>query len=208
MVALAAVPDGNCTQCHANLSSLGPPGRVRDTEVSAFGVENHPDFPDPNTKDARPLRLNHAVHVPAEPKKIRNIELPMKCGDCHETDRGSPTGNLVPVTFEKHCRRCHERELQFDIFQLSGADAKPAPHVKDAQAIHTFILQAYENLLASRPTVLSIPLERGGAPESNAEVWLGTIVERSEAFLFDRKCIYCHEYQGRVTGIPWSRRCG
>ena len=69
MVALAAVPDGNGTQCRANLSSLGPPGRVRDTEVSAFGVENHPDFPDPNTNDARPLRLNHAVHVPAEPKQ-------------------------------------------------------------------------------------------------------------------------------------------
>ena len=116
---LAAVQDGNCTRCHANLHSLGPGVQIRNVEVSSFREGNHPDFPDPSKRDARPLRLNHAVHVPAEPKKIRNIELPMKCGDCHQTDRESPTGDLLPVTFEEHCRGCHERELQFDIFQLS-----------------------------------------------------------------------------------------
>jgi len=202
MVSLAAVPDGNCTQCHASLSSLGPSVHVQDTEVSSFREQNHPDFPDPNKKDARPLRLNHAVHVPAEAKQIRNIELPMKCGDCHETDRGSPTGDLIPVTFEKHCRRCHEGELQFDIFQLSGADAKPAPHTKDPRAIHDYISEAYQELLAANPGVRNFPLERGAAPEANSEVWLRTIVERSEVFLFDRKCVYCHEYEGRVEGYP------
>ena len=199
---LAAVHDGNCTRCHAGLDTIVPGAGIRASAVSAFRRESHPNFPAPDKNDARPLRLNHAVHTPAEPKRVRNIELPVNCTDCHQTDRDSASGDLLPVTFDQHCRSCHQRELQFDIFQQLGAEAEPAPHSGDPQSIHTFIEDAYEELLAQNPGVPQVPLERGGPPESSPRTWLETIVQRSEAFLFDRKCVYCHEYESRAGAYP------
>ena len=90
---LALVRDGNCARCHRDLNGVGVQDASIAASISAFEQGAHPDFPRPEKTDTRPLRLNHAVHMPAEAKKIRNIELPMQCSDCHETDRESPTGN-------------------------------------------------------------------------------------------------------------------
>ncbi len=199
---LAFVRDGNCTRCHEDLNAVG----VRTTSVAAsitlFHQDEHPDFPRPDKTDTRPLRLNHAVHMPGEPKKIRNIELPMQCSDCHETDRTSSTGDLLAVNFEKHCLSCHEQELQFDVLQLQGESARPAPHARDAAATRDFIEASYRDLLASRPSVVDTPIERGAEPQRNPEIWLANVTDRSSQFLFDRKCVYCHEYADRQDGVP------
>ena len=201
-LSLASVADRHCTVCHSSVGPAGEGLRADASEISSFREGGHPDFPDPSRTDTRPLLLNHAAHMPVEPKKIRNIELPMKCSDCHMTDRASATGDLLPVTFEDHCRKCHEQELQFDVFQLMGADAEPAPHTKDPAAIHNFIVESYQRLLARNPLILQQPIGRGSQTAPNAEVWLATVVEQSEKFLFERKCRYCHEYEGMDGGYP------
>jgi len=77
--------------------------------VTGFREGRHPEFSAAGQPDTRPLRLNHAAHMPAQPKTIRSMKLPMKCGDCHTTDLTSATGEFEPVTFERHCRSCHQR---------------------------------------------------------------------------------------------------
>ena len=67
----------------------------------------------------------------------------MKCGDCHVTDRSSPEGALLPVTFEQNCKSCHARELEFDVYHVLGPDAAPAPHTRDPKTIREFIVAAY-----------------------------------------------------------------
>ena len=56
--------------------------------------------------------------------------------------------------------------------------------------------------LARNPLILQQPIGRGSQTAPNAEVWLATVVEQSEKFLFERKCRYCHEYEGMDGGYP------
>lgn len=167
-VRLAKVAQGNCTACHANLAAHAAGARVK--AVSAFRAGEHPEFATAALRDSRPLKLNHAIHMPAAPKTIRGMKLPMKCTDCHETDRASATGDPLPVTFERNCRSCHARELEFDIYHVLGPDAAPAPHVRDANAIREFVAAAYH-----------------GKPDA------ARLTRDSVAYLFERKCGYCHE---------------
>ncbi len=199
---LALVREGNCTRCHEDLNGVGIQNAQVVASITDFEQDGHPDFPRPEKTDSRPLRLNHSVHMPAEAKKIRNIELPMQCSDCHATDRDSPTGDLLAVSFEEHCLSCHEQELQFDVLQLQAESARPAPHARDAEATRDFIETAYRDLLASRPSIVNTPIERGAEPERDPEVWLTKVTDRSSQFLFDRKCVYCHQYADRQDGVP------
>jgi hypothetical protein len=57
-------------------------------------------------------------------------------------------------------------------------------------------------LLARNPLILQQPIGRGSQTAPNGEVWLATVVEQSEKFLFERKCRYCHEYEGIEGGYP------
>jgi hypothetical protein len=165
---LAKVAEGNCTGCHANLSSHADGAKVKP--VTAFRAGKHPEFATASMTDTRPLKLNHAVHMPAAAKTIRGIKLPMKCADCHETDRNSATGDPLPVTFERNCKSCHARELEFDVYHVLGANAPPAPHTRDVSAIREYVAAAYR-----------------GRPDGER------LTRDSLAYLFDRKCGYCHE---------------
>jgi len=203
---LALVDDRNCTRCHADLAAHGKNVRLGATRVTGFRPDRHPEFYRGKEKDRRPLRLNHAVHMPAQPKTIRNMKLPLQCAACHVTDRTSPTGDLLPVTFEQHCRQCHERELEFDVYQVLGAQAAPAPHTKDPKAIHEFITETYSRLLAADPLVARRPLGRDLEPMPNADAWLAAAAAQSATFLFERKCKYCHEYEEARSGFPVVRK--
>jgi hypothetical protein len=182
-IELAKVVSGNCTSCHANLAAHGTGIKVKN--VSAFRAGKHPEFSTASAADPRPLRLNHAIHMPASPKTIRGMKLPMKCVDCHVVERGE----LAPVTFEKNCKSCHARELEFDVYQTLGPSAAPAPHTRDPKTIHEFVVAAY----------------RG---RSNAD----GLVKDAEDYLFGRKCGYCHEGGGPevrkagVIGGEWLHR--
>ena len=202
---LAEVSDKNCTGCHASLSSHGTGVRLKDVSITAFRSGKHPDFPDPGRTDSRPLRLNHAIHMPSKEKTIRGIKLPMKCGDCHATSLTSPKGDLEPVTFERNCRSCHKRELEFLLPELS-VNAPPAPHTKDPLTIRKFILDTYQELAATNPSLTSIPLDRDFTPEPNVQAWVAKAARKSEQYLFENKCKYCHEYEGTNGEFPVIRK--
>jgi hypothetical protein len=180
---LAKVASGNCTSCHSNLGAHATGVKVKD--VAAFRAGRHPEFSTASMTDARPLRLNHAIHMPAAPKTIRGMKLPMKCADCHVTKGGE----LLPVTFEQNCKSCHARELEFDVHQTLGPKAAPAPHTRDPKTVREFVVAAYRG--------------RPGADQ---------LVKDAEEYLFGRKCGYCHEGGGPdvrkvgTIGGEWFQR--
>ncbi|MCU1234511.1 MAG: hypothetical protein JWP63_2478 [Candidatus Solibacter sp.] len=217
---LAALNSANCTSCHRDIAAHSTGAHVKN--VSAFEPEKHPEFRAITLPDARPLKLNHAAHMPAEPKTLRGMKLPMNCGDCHVTDKNSPTNQLMPVTFEQNCKSCHSRELEFDIYQVLGKSV-PAPHTKDAKAIREIIAAAYQKKLAEDPGIVRRPLGNDLNAEPSAASWLNRVVGESERYLFNRKCGYCHQtggeglvqkvnrIQGRYVeakpeGAPWLER--
>lgn len=201
---LAEVAAGNCTNCHGDLNAHATGVRLKAVSVTSFRAGKHPDFPDPARADTRPLRLNHAIHMPAEPKSVRGIKLPMQCADCHMTSRTSPKGDLEPVTFDRHCQSCHKRELEFLLPGLP-VEGPPAPHTKDVAAIRQFILATYEKLAAQNPSLLATPLDRDLSSEPNAQAWIRKAALRSQEFLFEKKCSYCHELAA-VMPEPAVRR--
>jgi hypothetical protein len=210
-VRLAAVGNGNCTACHADIAAHATGAKVKD--VSVFREGKHPEFSAAQFRDERPLRLNHAIHMPAAAKDIRGIKLPMKCGDCHVMDRN--TGQLLPVTFERNCKSCHARELEFDVDHVLGARSVPALHAKDAKAIHEFIWNVYAAALKADPSLLRRPV---GNDLMAAPAWMERVVKDAEQYLFGRKCAYCHQtagdgevrkvgaIAGRDGGAPWLPR--
>jgi hypothetical protein len=131
--------------------------------------------------------------MPVQPKVVRGMKLPMQCRDCHVTNRESPTGGLLPVTFEQNCKSCHARELEFDVYQVLGPQAAPAPHTKDPKTIREFIVTTYRKALEDNPEIARRPLGNELAAQSNAAAWLARVVADSGAYLFQRKCNYCHE---------------
>ena len=199
---LARVNNRNCTACHANLSEHASGVKLAAREISAFRPGKHPEFAPRSQADARPLHLNHAIHMPSKATNVRGIQLPMQCGDCHATDRNSPTGELVPVTFEKNCRTCHARELEFDVYEVLGGRSAPSPHTKDPRTIHDFILNTYRQAVAADPNIIRRPLGNDLAASPSAAAWLDRVTGDSERFLFQRKCNYCHEYAGIDQGFP------
>jgi len=218
---LAEVSSGNCTTCHGNLALHATGMKVRALEISAFRPGRHPEFSPASYKDQRPLRLNHAAHMPAEPKNIRGMKLPMQCVDCHVTNHNSPKNDPLPVTFDANCQRCHSRELEFDVYQVFGSKPTPAPHTRDKAKIDDFIRAAYRDLLAADPEVARRPLGSDLSPQPSAAAWLERVVHDSEDYLFNRKCVYCHAAEpmsnrvhrvagrysaGNTNGEPWLVR--
>jgi hypothetical protein len=182
---LAHVRSGDCTSCHSDIAGHASGARVKN--VSAFREGKHPEFSTASMSDTGLIKLNHAAHMPSSPKTIRGMKLPMKCIDCHQTDRASATGDLLPVTFERDCKSCHARELEFDIYHVLGPNAPPAPHTRNVQQIRDYVAAAYRD--ASAPSRSRLGSEaRASASASDA----ARLTRESEEFLFTRKCVYCH----------------
>jgi predicted CXXCH cytochrome family protein len=202
-VILTEVKDAYCTGCHSDLKTRGRDVKIAAVNVTAFKPDKHPDFSAALRTDTRPLKLNHSKHLhPLAGGTTTNVKLPMKCEECHVTDVNSAKGDFVALNFDKHCRNCHERELGFDVRGLLGAKSLPAPHTRDPQTIHQHIERAYRDLVAVQPDIYKRDLGRGFEPSMTMEAWLTKVVFESESFLFDRKCIYCHEYQSRNGVYP------
>jgi hypothetical protein len=177
--------------------------RIAGVHVTRFGRGKHPDFSAAARPDKRPFKLNHSKHMhPLQGGTTTNVKLPMKCEECHETDLNSPKGDFIALNFDRHCRSCHERELGFDVRGVLGAKSLPAPHTRDPQTIHQHIEKAYRELLAEQPDVYRRDLGRGFEASATPDVWLAKVVSESESFLFDRKCVYCHEYQSQEGAYP------
>jgi hypothetical protein len=202
-VILTEVKDAYCTGCHSALKARGRDVKIAGVNITAFRAGKHPEFSAASRSDSRPIKLNHSKHMhPLQGGTTTNVKLPMKCEECHETDLNSPKGDFVALNFDKHCRSCHERELGFDVRSVLGAQSLPAPHTRDPQTIHQHIEKTYRELLARQPDMYKRDLGRGFEASGTSEAWVAKVVSESESFLFDRKCIYCHEYQSRQGVYP------
>jgi hypothetical protein len=133
-VALARVPDLNCTVCHADLKAHHKaPEKTRFDNVTGFPT-GHPEFglwrgtdpAFPGSKDPGKLRFNHAVHlvkdgvlVPERGNPDSTRREVLECGACHvEND----AGYMKPIKHEEHCARCHEGQRGV---RLAGHFADP-----------------------------------------------------------------------------------
>jgi hypothetical protein len=206
---LSEVADANCTRCHADLNRAGVNLRLPSDAMSVrkFAQGRHPPFTAENRRDERPIKLNHFVHLPEKGKIIRGMTLPMKCVDCHQFAPRDSALDLVPVTFVKDCASCHARELEFDIFGALGAGQKPAPHTKeDLPALRDFVYGAYRKALERDPNLWRKPLKEFQPAAPSPAAWVETTASQSLAFILDKKCVYCHEIEGRSGNYPVIRR--
>jgi hypothetical protein len=117
--------------------------------------------------------------------------------DCHVTDLKSLTGNLIPMTFQKSCKDCHKRELQFDAYQLLGDTAQESPHTRKQDTIRAFIEKSYRDALAADSSLPQRPIGVDAIVISNPDAWLARVTTDSYEYLFGKKCPYCHQMESR-----------
>jgi hypothetical protein len=109
---------------------------------------------------------------------------------------------MVPVNFDMHCAGCHAKELAFDVDQLLDRKTAMVPHLKDVHAIRDYVYNAYRRALQQDPSLWRRPSANGKAlpPVATPQAWLEAVAGRSVAYLFERKCIFCHEVEARKGG--------
>ena len=233
---LSEVSDRNCTACHGNLAKAatgvtlkGDGLNVSGFGTGLFGRKLHPEFSTFGRTDSRPLKLNHKFHMDLRAEQnpmYKTMKLPMACGHCHATDTESPTGDLLVVNFEQHCRACHKEALGFVLapnLTTLIPDANPAPHTGNVDEIRKIITDTYTAALAANPDLRN---QRVGTGYVEPSEWLTRVIALSEENLFNgpKKCKQCHEYEeppgrypvvkkvvpilgqyapGKAAGDPW-----
>jgi hypothetical protein len=128
---LSRVPDGTCTDCHANLERKDRQPPIYFKSVTGFRGGEHPEFawfrPDTKRPDPGTIRFNHKVHLAddgvfaPDPKQIdllwkdaaadyRPVKQVLNCRDCHQPDAAGRY--MQPVRYEQHCQKCHPLSVQ------------------------------------------------------------------------------------------------
>jgi hypothetical protein len=200
----AEMADANCTRCHADLSRHGDPVNLlgASRRINRFAWGSHPRFSVADRVDERPLKLNHAVHMALRASSVRpgvrgSLKLPMSCTDCHQMAPRNTPFEMVPVNFDMHCANCHVQELAFDPDQVLDPATAVVPHLKDVHAIRDYVYNAYRQALQKDPSIWRRPPVNGKAlaPVATSQAWLDAATKRSVAYLFERKCTFCHEIE-------------
>jgi hypothetical protein len=202
---LAGVNDGNCTACHANLEKRGQGVTLKSVSITTFSASKHPDLSASARADNRALKLNHWAHVTQKGKKTRNGRVsPYACTECHVPRLDSPKGDFEPVSFDKHCRDCHKEQLEFDVHGVLG-ESFPAPHTKDSQAIHRYVVETFQKAVAADPSIMQKRILNQLDPITNPAVWVDRMVRDAEQVLFApgrERCDKCHVIEGTRDGYP------
>lgn len=210
----AAVPDGTCVECHADL-----PHVTSDIHrsVEAF-PSDHPEFAVLREgKDPGAVRFNHEVHVKGDLRGPSGPET-LACTSCHQPKlsrtggAGTRVDNMMAsVTFDRQCARCHP--LFFD----ARLDVT-APHAQP-KVVWPFVDQALRDYITAHPQAITerdqpdrrLPLNFPREPEPvvrNADEWVQTRAIRAKTYL-TRACAYCHGNpappDNRTTGLPVYR---
>lgn len=217
---LADIDDASCISCHADLATqIGEPGRASLTfaqgryafedvrRIAQFGT-SHPDFaypPDENT-----LRFNHAVHL--EGKRIfdgNGRREKLECITCHALEPGRDGAiDPEPVSFEKHCQRCHLLTFDRRLPHLQ------VPHGGDAGLVYGFVVAAQRGAggLVGKSAVEArriLATQRSATPDQRALA--------SAELVFKTRCAQCHQIvsrDGRSAAVPprlrvsWLDRSG
>jgi hypothetical protein len=231
-VTLARIPDGYCTDCHADLKRTKPGTRFENVA----GFYAHPEFafrrenkPDPGT-----IKFSHHHHLTLEPDPRRPDTAAaaeklqrQQCAACHEPE---PDGRYMkPVRYEQNCRECHPLQVslgvKFKTPQLEEAERDfartPVAHPKPGEGPETVRALLRERLVgfsqrfpaAVQPGALAgsgrpLPGSRRGRLATDAELnWASARLAEAERRLFDGAggCGQCHQEKSdrkRTNGLP------
>jgi hypothetical protein len=144
--ALAQVPDGECTACHADLKRHAtregdcPYGNVTSfpADHPAFiltPAKGHPVALDgAESRDPGRLFFNHAVHRQS-PKVLKKdphtgLERGLDCADCHRPDVAGQY--MLPIGYDAHCKECHAIRVQLaGVFHGDKAEKAEREFAKD-----------------------------------------------------------------------------
>ncbi len=82
---------------------------------------------DPRLRDGAQINFNHYEHLEGKVKQLieeQHLKRTafLTCESCHTLDAAG--AYMEPISFDKHCKTCHEKELIFDEDELTP----PAPH--------------------------------------------------------------------------------
>jgi hypothetical protein len=215
---LASTADANCTQCHANLRTVGAPTQfVNHIEGFAAG---HPEFAAlrPGSADPGTIKLNHATHL-----KVKllgpNGPVQLDCEDCHRPatsiaawrfgsaqpatksmpgkfdppSRVSARAYMAAISYANNCIGCHP--LQFDKrFQESVPHDKP-------EIVHAFVVQKFQQYIGAHPAELRVAGPGRNLPQQplppavrvlSPQQWVAERVADSEQLLWRKTCLECH----------------
>lgn len=219
---LAAVPDGQCVQCHGALNAKDPLLPVV-TAIHSF-TRDHPEFAISRTlsdkktptrvrfddktllKDDGRLKLNHEVHL-APDLPTSNGRETLSCASCHRTETDGRY--MQPIKYERDCMRCHT--LEFDP-QLPG---KSVTHGRQPIEVRRELQEIYSTLyLRNNPEEVkpSAGTKRlPGQPPTPQETFVEDRRARAERILFSgagKRCIKCHvvEEGGGAEGAQGEAR--
>jgi hypothetical protein len=122
-----------CTSCHGRMGELVPataqpsvPSFLRHPEFAVEAWSGDPPklgrvrLGQPGMRGASSLKFSHALHLDLEPKPGKAA---LGCASCHGT------GDLAPVSYERHCQECHP--IEFD-------DRLPSSRVPHGSAAGVF----------------------------------------------------------------------
>jgi len=171
-VRLAEVADGHCNACHKRHRSI-------------TSIENHSQF-ERAPRDQH-IRFNHRNHLAADLQQG-----PLRCVDCH---RPQPDArDFEPISFDKHCARCHRERLDPDV-------GDEVPHGFQPDQLSSWASAVFVRRFLEDPA-LAIPPSRPNAtparPPEPPPGWAKRLADATEAALAalltpGRGCLLCHD---------------
>jgi len=203
----------SCASCHADLKSVVAKTTVLN--VKDFD-RHHPDFrvqlprtDDPKKFDrvrlekgktlqaSTTLKFPHDVHLTESGVNSPKGKVKVDCASCHQPSSDKTT--FQPVTFEKHCRSCHE--LRFEPLVSN----REVPHGPVDQVLST--LREFYSFIRTNPVMPEaeavrepIRLSRPGQEPRPAQSFIRlagddrTKAAAAATELFEKtSCVVCHE---------------
>ncbi|MBZ5694583.1 MAG: cytochrome c3 family protein [Acidobacteriia bacterium] len=177
---LAATSDASCTQCHANLRTVGAETHFA-RDVEDFGAGHHPEFAAVRTGSVDPgtIKLNHAVHLK---KNLAGSNGPVQldCDDCHRpptsTDAwrfGSAPPNAAPAAQKSDLPAMSKSDLPLMVsaraymapityakhcaachgLQFDKRFTEGVPH-DTPEIVHAFVVQKFQQYIVTHPAEL------------------------------------------------------
>jgi len=200
-ISLASVENQRCLTCHADLKTNSGKPSIFKPAITSFNDQSHPEFAltlagitiekrarmnEEGTMRSDPgkLKLNHALHLKPEVKDPEGTN-PVNCQTCHRPNIDGR--QMSPMTFQEHCKRCHEL-----VFDPQFPDLR-VPH-GNPEIVRAYLVNVYAE---AKGVVMSPPERRGRIPDQSPAVTLSPAitdrVANAEMELYKVHCTKCHE---------------
>jgi hypothetical protein len=181
-VQLMATSNESCSECHGNLRTAGgAPNYVRHIESLEDG---HPEFAAlrAGAKNARTIRLNHAIHMQPIRRGPTGPIVQLECQDCHRnysagwkyeltadpempsyrTASEGPEASWTSRSFAPPSGRERMRAVEFTtacsgchLLTFDKRFDEGVPH-DTPEVVHTFVMKKFQQYIAAHPQELRV----------------------------------------------------